>query len=314
MATGFGQNGWIGIGEESTFGTGVSATRYLEVMEESISGKHSLISKPAIRSNSQKNRVKSKKNVEGSFKMQVPYVGMELLFKHALGSAGVVSGTNPYTRTFSLASGLPTGLTVLVNRDAANVGTGSMFRYLGCQIDKLTLTQGTEDFLMAEVSILGRDWDLQNIATPTFATFTGVDWEQLTVAEINGIQMNVEDVEITIENALASDRYILGSRVRKGLGRSGPRKVSGKFTVEFESLDEYNNYLTLDDCDLSLVWTLGSSNQLTITLPKVNLTGEDPQIKDAGPIKLPVAFEAYQNSASDDEITIVLKNTLSTNV
>src|SRR5262245_57998791 len=124
MPTGFGTNAWLGWGQESTYGTGVVPAKWIEIMEESIEGKQSYISKPTLRSASLTQRVKSKKSVEGSFKFNFGFEGAEQLLKHALGSVGTV-GAGPYVHTFSLANVLPTGLTFEVNRDQAAIGGSS---------------------------------------------------------------------------------------------------------------------------------------------------------------------------------------------
>jgi hypothetical protein len=316
MPTGFGTNAWVGFGEESTYGTGVTPTKWIEVLEESFQGKHNYIGKPTLRSASINQRVKSKKAVEGGFKYNVGFEGYETLFKHTIGSVattGPVSGI--YTHTFSLATVLPTGLTFQVNRDQAAIGGSSAFQYEGCQIQKLTLTQNIEDFLMADIEIVGEDWSNVALTAATFPTFQGVDWEMLTTFTINAVAVKVKELEITIENALAADRYRLGSRLRRGLGRNAPRKISGKFLAEFESLTEYAYYRDLIQVPLVATWDNGGAGsaqrQLSISIPAIVFNGEDPKVDDAGPIELPMSFEAFQSAAANDEMVLTVKNTLS---
>ena len=315
MATGFGTNAWLGFGEESTYLTPVAPTKFVEIMEESVAGKHNWISRPTLRSASQNQRVRSKKSVEGGLKMNLGFEGAERLLKHAIGSLAT-SGVGPYTQTYSLATALPTGLTLHVNRDAASVGAGSAFQYSGCQISKLTLKQAVEDLLTAEIDFLGGDWLNVAVATPTFPTFYQIDWEMLSTFTINSVAVNVQEFEITIENQLANDRYKLGARTRLGLGRQGPRKISGKFTAEFDSLTTYTLYQTLSTpVTLSVFWTNGLSagNLKTLTITaNVVLKGKDPTVKDAGPINVEFEFEAFQNAAANDELSVVLVNSVST--
>jgi hypothetical protein len=314
MAIALGINGWLGFGEETTFGTpSVGTYRYLEPLDESIALKHQYISKPALRQATQKNRVISKKTVEGGCKFQFPWEGSEYLLKHALGAVSAVSGAGPWTRTFTLATALPTGLTVQVNRDAAAIGGSSMSVYEGCQISKLTISQGKEDFAMMAVDLIGEDLSLAAIATPTFTSFVGVDWTQITTASLNAGNIAIEDFELTIDNGLAADRFKLGSRLRKGLGRSAARVISGKFTIEYEQLTELNSYLNLTNgMAMSIVWTGTSGRVMTLTLPAVVLDGAESALADPGPLKVPLAFTAYQSAAANDELNIILINQLST--
>jgi len=314
MSQAFGHNSWIGVGAESTYGTAVSPTTFIEIQKESLKGKHSALSKPNLRSPSARYYVKSKKDVGGAVDFQLPFEGAELLLKHAFGA---VTTTTPEVgrkqHVFSLASNLPTGLTFHINRDALNIGGSSAFQYVGCQINKLTIKQSLEDMLMCTADVLGRDWSNVAVATPTFPTFKQIDWE-MPIFQIDSVDVPISDLELTIENALASDRYKLGSRVRKGLGRNGPRKVSGKFNLEFDSLTFYNYYKNLTAGVYNITWTGGTlvtgNYKFQLDLPKSLCTDGEPSAENAGPIILPIAFDAFASAADNDEVVLTLHNTV----
>lgn len=311
MATGFGLNTWLCFGEESTYGTAVARTKWLEITEESIQAKQTMISKPCLQGASQRNRVQSKKDVGGSFKFQGMFEGMEKILKHAMGSVAAVTGAGPYTHAFSLASALPVGLTIEVDRDTAAIGGSSAFLYEGCQINKLTLSQAFEDFLMVEAEIIGEDFSLVAATASSFTTFNGIDYSMMTSPLLNGAAIKLQAWELTIENGLAADRYKLGSRIRMGLSRGQTRKISGKLTIEFEQLTEYNLFAaqtTLVSLVIPYDNGLGAGNnkQFTFTLPKIAIQGEPPKVSDEGPIHMEIAFDAYQNAAVNDEMTATL--------
>ena len=313
MATAFGTGAYIGFGEEVTYGTSVTRTKFLEILEESITAKTGLAAKPTLRSASQRYTAPMKKAVEGSFKFNFPLTGAERLIKHAMGS-NATTGTNPYTHTASLANALPVGLSIEVNRDSSGLGGGSTsFLYEGCQITKFTLSQAVEDLLTCQCDIVGEDFSLVSATSASFPTFSALDWSMLTgTANSAGTTLKMLDFELTIENGLATDRYIMGQLIRKGLGRNSARKVSGKFTVEMDDVTSfYTWYATSLTKDLSFVWTSGSSS-LTITVPKAKFNNASPATKDAGPIQIPVEWEALVSSADNDELSIVTVNTTST--
>jgi hypothetical protein len=315
MATGFGLNSWLAFGEESTYGTAVARTKWLEITEESIAAKQSIISKPALRQVSASNRVQSKKDVGGAFSFQAMFEGMEKIIKHAMGTVAAVSGAGPYTHAFSLASALPAGLTIEVVRDAAAIGGSSAFLYEGCQISKLTLKQGIEDFLMVEAEVIGEDFSLVAATATSFTTFNGIDWSMLTTSTLNGASIKLQAWEMTIENGLAADRFKLGQRIRLGLGRAQTRKISGKLTAEFEQVTEYNLFAaqtTLVPLVIGYDNGLGgaSNKQFTFTLPKVAIQGDPPKVADQGPIKMEISFDAFQNAAQNDEMTATLIGSL----
>jgi hypothetical protein len=313
MSIAFGHTAWIGFGEESTYGTPAVSYKYLEILEETLSYKQSYITKPALGRVSLKNKVKSKKSVEGSVKFQFPFDGAEKLLKHALGTGGTTGPTlGAYTHTFDPTTSLPTGLTFQVNRDASAIGGSSAFEYQGCQINKITFSQGMEDFLMCSVDLLGEDQQLIAQPAATFPAFVGVSYDQVTLAQVNGVTAAIEEFELTIENNLASDRYKLGSMIRKGLGRQQARRVSGKLTLELEQLTEYNYWRNLTEQSLRVTYTgptAGSTTySLDFNLPKVVFSGDEPTTKDAGPYKLTLNWEALQNAAANDELQVTLRN------
>lgn len=307
MATGFGYNGWIGFATESTYGTYVAAQKFIEITKESIVPERKRLTRPSLRQISVANSYSGKRIVKGSFTAQFNVNGMEKLLYHALGTDST-SGTNPYTHAYTCADTLPTGLSFHVNRDAANVGTGSAFKYMGCNISKLTLTQKMEEPLEITCDIIGQDWGVLNVETPTFPTVALLDYSQLGTFTVGGSTFVISDFEVSVENALVSDRYYLGADKVRGLGRSGPRKVSGSFTKEFESLTEYNLFRNLTSSAIVATWTSGSTS-LSLSLPNCYLQTGEPSISDAGPIKQKFEFEAIRSSTAGDELALTLINT-----
>jgi hypothetical protein len=317
MGQAFGHNAWVGFGNETTYGTRVAPTLFLEFLTENFKGEGAFISKPALRSASQKNKVRGKKSVSGGFKFQFSWEGgAATLLRHALGTNNT-TGAGPFTHTITPAGNLPAGLTFHVNRDADNLGGANAWEYEGCNIQKIMLSQEIEDFLACEVEVLGEDSRNLAKATPTFVAFDGIDWEQLNVVQIDvagtPITPNVKSLELTIENALADDRYKLGSRLRTGLGRSAFRKVTGKFELELDTNGKaaYDKYRDLVDEDLRLKWVNGAKS-LQIDMPKCSFEGGDPETGGPGQYYVTLNFTAYANAADNDEITIVLINSTAT--
>lgn len=314
MATAFGTNVYFGFGEESTYGTPVSMSKYLEITEESLKGEQTWISVPTLRSPSQNQRVQSKKSVSGNIKASLGYEGFERLLKHAMG-ASATSGSGPYQHDITLASSLPTGLTIHISRDAAAVGTGSAFEYDGCQITKMTITQNVEELCMVDFEFLGQDFRNVNIDTPSFPTFHQVDWTNFSITW-NASTISVKSFELTLDNALADDRYVLGSRTRVGLGRSGPRKVTGKFEMEFDSLTLYAAFRDQSTtAALIASWNNGvigaGTKAFGISVPKALLQSGEPSVSDAGVIHVTFEFEGFQASAANDELALSVINSLS---
>jgi hypothetical protein len=317
MSVGFGHGAWLGFAPEVTFGTGVSPSQYLRILESNFGLEQRQLSKPSLGMVSKFAKVKSKKKVSGGFKGQFGFNGFETLLKHMCGASPTTStpSAGVYQHIFGLGSSMLTGLTFHVNPDAANVGTA--FQYEGCQIEKVTFKQSMEDFMEFSLEVQGEDEQEVAVATPSFPTFVGVDYAMNTVLTVGGSAVEADMAELTFENALAGDRGKLGSRLRKGIGRSGVRSITGKLEMEFDGVTHYDRFRSLEDVAIVITFvgaviSGGHSYTLTFSLPVCNLFGAKIDIKEAGPIRLPLEFEAFGTTAGNDEMTITLKNTTAT--
>ena len=317
MPSAFGINTVLGFAEEVTYGTGVSPTKFVDqVLEESFMLERPFTSKPNLRSVSQIVRVQGKTTAKGGFKAMMGFNGLERIMKHALGS-NATTGAGPYTHTASLSDALPVGLTFYVSRD---VGVYDPWSYLGCQISKLTIRQAVEEIAEIEVEVVAKNGVTVAESAPTYATFQQVDWtfNSAVTFSVLGFGVAVRDFEFTVENALNTDRYDIGTTTIRGLGRSGPRKISGKFSFEVEDnqlVDAYHAQVSSGTPEtLTLAWSNGlastSLRSLTV-VAKVVFTKFEFNTKDAGPIIANCEFECYA-TASNNELTIATVNNTST--
>lgn len=315
MAIGHGYKAFIGFGEEVTYGLGVASTKYVEIQEESLKLEHSRLSKPSLRRVSLEHTVMSLKSVTGGFSFQLPFTGVERIFKHALGQS-VTTGSSPFTHTATLTDALPTGLSVTVDRDTAAIGGTSAYRYEGCRINTLTIRGAVEEFVMVEAEVIGEDQVLVAAETPTFPTFVGVDYAMMSDASWQTAPSvflsKLREFEVTLNNNLVA-RPRLGNRLTAQPVRSGPREITGSMTMEFDSItaEEITRYngLTADGLKFEF---LSGSNQFTIDLPKVFLHAGNPVVGGPDVILLPLEFRAYMNAVENDEFKITTINSTGT--
>jgi hypothetical protein len=309
MALGFGYGSWVGFGVESTWGTAVTRTKFYEFDSESMQFDMGYIDKPSVRGVSAFRVVKKKKDVSGAIDFAVPYSNMELLFKHALGTNNT-TGAGPYTHAITLAQALPVGLSLEVNRDAANVGAGSSWLYEGCQIDAMTLSHEPEGFLMASCEFVGEDSSNVTVSTPTFGTFDGISWDELAVT-VDGSPVQIASYELKLNNNLAKDRFRLGSRTRKGFGRAGQREVTGTIKLEYDAKAASDYFRVNSESPVAVVFTYTSgSKTLTITI-LAYFTGKDPNVDSAGPIPLELNFKS-RALTEGSELAITFVNSVTT--
>lgn len=295
---------YIGLGRESTYGTAVAASAFLEILEESVKLSAGQTAKGTLRTASVLRTVLNKKSVEGSIKVPVSYGGFEMILKDALGTVGT-AGVGPYTHTFTLLNAIPAlPLTLRVKRAAI---TANEYVYPGVHIPKLTFSCVPEGQLEATIDILGREES--SIGANSSATYTSSDyvqWNQMTTCTVGGVTVNAQSFELTIENPIDGDSHKLGSLVRQLPTRSGHRKISGKFEIEFEDTTHYNYFKNNTENAVVVTFT-SSTHSISFSLPNVFWTGDTPVVDKVGPFKQIMNFEA-KATAENNELTITNVN------
>lgn len=296
---------FIGIGKETTYGTEVAASQFLEFNSESIKRNGGQTVKPTLRTASALRAVKNKVGIDGSFTYPMSFGSSELLLKYAMG-ANNTTGAGPYTHALTLATALTTPLTIAVKRGDV---TDNEYAYNGCFIPKMTWSIQPEGQLDCTVDVLGREEAIRANSTPTYTTTEYIAWDMLGVT-VAGSAINVQSFELTLENPIQGDTHYLGSLYRQLPVRSGARKISGSIEFEFESTTHYN--YVVDNTENALVATFtGTSHSLVFSLPNVMWLGDTPNITEVGPIKQKLNFEARATS-DNNELAITLVNATST--
>lgn len=313
MGQALGYNSFFGWAQESTFGTAVAAAKWLEIESESIKNGRKFEPVSSLRFRGQSRKIAGPKKVGGPVMFPALWTGWEQILKHAMGSVNT-TGAGPFTHTFSLAAALPTGLTAYVNRDAAGLGGSSEFRYAGCKVNKLTLSQKYGEVMKVAADLVGAG-DVSPVAasTPTYPTFAPIDYSMMTEALLNpstdNITIKIREIEISIDNGLVDMRR-LGNVAAAAFLPGSARKVSWKVDAEFDT-DSFtymwDKFRSTSETDFRFKW-VSATQSLTITLPKVTFDGNDPESKDAGPLYVPFEGTAWVNAADNDECSIVLVN------
>jgi hypothetical protein len=302
MALGFGYNAWLGFGTESTYGTPVTRTAFLEINSESLVAEDDVVDGNSTFSltKDKDNFTQGRKKVGGNVEFDVRQQGAETLFKHALGSHGytaIGTGTASGTEhTFGIADALPTGLTMEVNRDVCS------FVYHGCKINELTLNGDNEGILKASASIIAEDEGTSAASTPSFSTSSYYKFSQC-VLNVAGGTRNARTFNITLNNNLTDDRYHLGARTIKEPQRAGRVEVSGEIEMEFDGTTDWSMFNTAGTAAFSATYTGDTlngtvANKLQVNCPYIRFTKATPTVSDSGMIMLTVPFQGYSDGST----------------
>lgn len=313
MSLGHGYTTFVGIAPEVTFGTPVNPVKFIEIESESIKLDQKRNVVPLLGNVSQLRTVSGKKNVAGGIVFPFVTGGIELILKHAFGSAATIGPSGGlYTHTFGLSNELPVGLTIEVNRDDAAVSGNRSFQYSGCKINKLSLSQEMDRPLMVEVEIIGKDMALKAAASVSYPTYTAFDYAGMTQIAMNaGTIVPARSWKLTIDNALHEDQYRLGSTSRAGITRGAQRKVMFETELEFDDTGAsmYDLFKALTITDVAIIYAAGT-HTLSIDLAALSLEGDQPTVSEHGPIYFTLKGTAL-SLGGNDEVEMMLQNAVS---
>ena len=318
-APALGTNAYVGMGKESSWGSVVSRTKFLEVNEESLDRVESDIASPSLyRAGLHKNRiVQGPISAGGGIIFNPQYEGMEMLLEAALGTTAVSSRpdiTNAgsvYDWTFALADANSKSLTLEVHRDIKS------WAFHGSIVNSLQFTfGGPGDALVVAADFICEDGEyIATVTPPTFSTsplITGAH----AILTWGGGALDVENAQIVLSNNFDDGRRFIGSRYISQPYRSGKIAVTGRFTTEFQSVAQYDDFIAATRRALRIVAThptaiIGSYYyKLQIDVAVARLTAVSPKIGSGGRVRVDIPFISYRDD-SNQEIVVSTRGTVS---
>lgn len=327
MATGTGLDAQLGFAAESTWGTAVTVTRFLEFTDESLKFEPTWLEPTSLRVGTifkRASRIKqSRKSVSGDVTFDVLTKGMGLLVKHMLGSTvatpTLIAGT-AYKQVHVPSGFVGLGLTAQVGRPEPS-GTVRAFTYAGCKCMswEFNLEDGSTPNL--KLSFLGRNESTATaLATASFLSgASSFDFSQATIklggtastssgeTSISGgtaATTIIRSITISGENPMADERFGLGNA---GL-RSEPLQndiptITGSLDAEFNKTELYdlftNNTSVAMQVDLTGSLISGANNYLfSFIMPAVKLKAAAPAVSGPDVVSMSTDFEAYSDETN----------------
>lgn len=299
----------LGVAEETTFGTPVTPNRWYEPTSDSVGMEIGRIESAAMRSGARVLRsdrwVGGQRNVSGDIGLELVNRSFGLWLKHMMGGVATAQpdatgSPTVYEHTFT-PDVLPTGLTIQFGRPSRD-GTVHPFTYHGCKIGSWELTAAAGELVPVTVSLVGEDEDTSTaLATASYPAgvtlFTFVDGA-LTIA---GAAVDVSEVSLAGDNALADDRYFVGSALRKEPLDVTSRDYTGTIEAEFEDLTAYNRFVNGTEAALTLNFVGGTiENAFDFALEvtaNVRFDGQTPQLADGEPPGLTLPYKCVDSGS-----------------
>lgn len=284
MAIGSGIASQFGLAVESTYGTGVTVTRFIPHLGETMQ-----LNKPRVISDSVRaNQLTTHPNdvgfgnqfVSGGFACELFDRDLARIFEHCLGNK-VTTGAGPtYTHTITPADNRGKSFTCQFGRPGT-AGTVHPFTWRGTKVQGLTINAVQGAIAKLDVALLARE-ETTGVALAGAAYTAGITPYRFTHAAltIGGTATKVRSIVNRFTNSYKADRFNLGSDLMDEPTMNGRTVIDGEMVAEFEDLTAYNRWVNGSTAALVLAFTNGS-NTLTITenvyfdAAKVNSSGRD---------------------------------------
>lgn len=327
MATGTGLDAQVGFAAETTVGTAVTVTKFVEFNSESLTWKPTFVEPTGLRVGRKYKRVarlvQSRKTVEGSLEFEFPTKGAGLLVAHMLGSTATpsqISTSTAYKQVHIPAGFVGKGLTVQVGRPEPS-GTVRAHTYSGCKIKSWEFKLSDGDIGTLSLDIDG--WDEATgtaLASASFVAGAEVYNFQQATLKLGGtasttagemsvtggtaVSTIVKEISIKGETPMATERYGVGnSGVKREQLENDTPTVMGSLTAEFNRTELYD--LLKNNTTTAVEFTLtgsaisgGNTNLLSFIMPACKLKEAAPNVDGPDIVQMTTSFEAYDDETN----------------
>lgn len=302
MAIGSGLGAQLGIAAETTYGTYVAPTKFIEFTKEGLVLKKTTAQSAGIAAGRllplSARRVLTRKEVQGSIDLEVTNKSMGLLLQALMGTTvtPVQQGaTAAYLQTHTLASVAGKSLTIQKGVPLTT-GTVTDKSFLGCKVTSGEFSCEVGGMLMGTFEFDGKDCDEgQTLASASYPSMSPFHFGQMAVktgsfgaeTALDGIRK----MSCKIERPQDTERFYAGQAgLKKEPIENDQVKISG--TIESDYVATTLDDLHTSDGATSLVWefigpVIASTyfETFRVTLPAVRLDEGPPVVDGFGVVK-----------------------------
>jgi hypothetical protein len=178
-------------------------------------------------------------------------------------------------------------------------------RFIGCEINELTIQATAGQNVNLSLSIVGNEQD-ESFTQISGSTYSQVpddcpysSWEGNL--ELDGVEVaTATELSITIANGLER-LYGIGSRTahRKSIGKIN---VTGSITLEFESVAIYQKWQSEQTSVLVLTLEATNGYKHEIEVPKLKFTAVQSPVAGEGQVTLQAEFSGRYDSSEESEL------------
>lgn len=319
MAIGSGLGAQLGISAESTYGTFVAPTKFIEFTKESLVLKKTTAQSAGIAAGRllalSSRRVLTRKEVSGSVDLEVTNKGMGLLLQALMGTTVTPvqqAATAAYLQTHTLADTAGKSLTIQKGVPLTT-GTVTDKTFLGCKVTSGEFSCEVGGMLTASFEFDGKDCDeAQTLATASYPAMSPFHFGQMAVKTgsfgAETARDGVRKVSVKVERPQAVERFYAGQAGLKKEPISNDQvKITG--SLETDYIDTVLDDLHTSDGATSLVWEFTGPliastyfETFRITLPAVRIDEGPPVVDGFDVIKPTFNFVGLYDGTNQPKI------------
>ena len=298
----------IGIGKETSWGTGVAPSVFLpgskdiniEIARLRIEGPHATLAQ--LRSDA------GRKSVRGGMSGVPAYTdAMGHLLRALLGAPTTTGSAAPYTHTFKADTAPVAADHPRPPYSLQWTADGVTRRYVGGQLSQVTFSQPANDYLKLNLYWIFKDHqDGVSAATPTFPTDAVFGFRDLAVKRANSaLGIKVESLELTINNSLEPVEAVGDDTI--AAVDIGTVTAEAQLTLEFNDAAIYSDFVNDAAQRYDFTWTRGTKS-LTVTFHRAVVASHGQPIPASGRLTAVVTLAAELDPASGGFVDVVLTN------
>jgi len=301
----------VGFGVETTVGTAVAPTRWLEALSESVQSEPVIASPPVLRSYSKRAIDQLHRPVKGNVEFLANYQGIGFMLKYLYGSVtsqADTPATGFNTHSFPATSGIPStdrigmALTIECRRD------GSLsWRYAGCKPISWRHDMPLGDYGKINCGFLGYSEALAGPASATFPTLSPMKPVHYS-ASFDGTSLAVRSGFVEINNPLDEPLGWGSTAFVAEPDRNGEMTATAQLEMYFDSTTQYAKFAAASDVDVAIAAVVSANEKITYNIDKARILQATPHNSGRDRLVGTFVLEGYFNTTGTENIQTVLIN------
>lgn len=302
--------GQLMIAEESVWGTGVTPTLGVPLVNETLTQQIDRLESKGMQAGQRviKSQQWSPGNqyVKGMIGIEVDDRTSSLIWKHMFGAVAT-SGAGPYTHTYTPGDLTGKGLTIQIGRPNTTDGTVHPFTFVGCKFGKWTLGLKANEIATLGLDVIAKS---ETTATALAAASYAASITPLTFVgaslTLSGVAYKFNALTLSGDNKLDDKRIFAGQTNVDEPLEIDWRVYTGTIDSEFNDLTAYNRFVNGTEGAMVLHMVKGASS-IDVTM-NVRYDGQSPNVAGPQIIRQPLPFKAIASTTDASAITSVNVN------